>query len=117
MAGLSDEQECMSDNGADVKTASQIATFRYLMAGGAVALMIAVPLVTRFSGASVSTANWIGLASFAVGSTAALWIFFGWRPRCPKCRIKRAKFVRREDDEYLVCECGYNEATGWGYQD
>jgi Protein of unknown function (DUF3592) len=59
-------------------------------------------------------ADAIGVATLVITVAYVLWMFFWWRPKCPKCRIARAKFTRRGGrEERLICAaCDYDEPTG-----
>lgn len=53
-------------------------------------------------------------AVFVVAGLAGMMGALLWRPICPACKKKRAKFVFDKRDEYLVCtSCGHREKTGY----
>jgi hypothetical protein len=95
-------------------TARKLALSRYVFIVAAIVLVKLIRDVAIGAVGQGPLGTTIDVAATVFIVAYVLWMFFWWRPNCPKCRIARAKFTRQDGhEERLVCAaCGYDEPTG-----
>ena len=101
--------------------ARRLATRRSLAAFVAIGLPMVMSAaagpVGRFVYLNPSWLNPALVGTSVAGAAAFVYFVFRWRPRCPQCRVARARFAWEKPKEYLTCAaCGYREETGWTWE-
>src|SRR5688572_41322 len=92
--------------------ARRLATRRSLAAFLAIGLPFAVSAAAAPLGRAFGVnPPWLTEASVLtaiIGPVVFFYFVFRWRPRCPQCRVARARFAWKKPKEYLECAaCGY----------